>query len=89
MIKRFVVGTTIKQTYVNSGNTPTSINASVLTGSETVISSGTPVSSGDGHYYRMVTVNSPGYYVSLWESTIAGKTYRKKDTFRVIVGDVD
>lgn len=87
--KRVQVGDTFKQFWISSGTTPSVISAAIITGSETVISSGTGVSSGNGHYYRTVSVNSPGYYVSEWRATISGNPYKRRARFKAFLNEVD
>lgn len=88
-LKRILVGDTFKQYWISSGTSPSVISAAVITGSETVISSGTGVSSGNGHYYRTTRVTSPGYYVSEWKATISGNPYVRRSRFKAILGEVD
>ncbi len=88
-LKRIQVGDTFKQFWISSGTTPSVISAAIITGSETVISSGTGVSSGNGHYYRTALVNSPGYYISEWKATISGNPYKRKYRFKAVLNEVD
>lgn len=88
-VKKVQVGDTIKQFWISSGTSPSLISAAIISGSETVISSGTGVSSGNGHFYRTVSVNSPGWYVSEWKATIAGNPYRRRFRFKAILNEVD
>lgn len=88
-LPRVQVGDTFKQTFVNSGATASPVIASIVTGSETIISSGTAVDSGNGHYYRQTIVNTPGYYVSQWIVTISGNVYKRKIRFKAVLGEVD
>lgn len=88
-LKRVQVGDTFKQTFINSGSSANPVIASIITGSETVISSGTAVDSGNGHYYQQAIINTPGYYVSQWDVTISGNPYKRKTRFKAILGEVD
>ena len=88
-LKKVQLGDTFKQFWISSGTSPSVISAAILTGSETVISSGTGVNSGNGHYYRTVSINSPGYYISEWKATISGSPYKKRYRFKVIENEVD
>lgn len=88
-LKRIQVGDTFKQFWISSGTSPSVISAAIITGSETVISSGSGVSSGNGHYYRTTSVNSPGYYVSEWKATIAGSPYKRRARFKAYLNEVD
>jgi len=49
------------------------------------------VNSLNGHYFRNVSggVNTPGYYVSQWDATIAGLPYKRRSRFKAILGEVD
>lgn len=55
-IKEFSAGDTVKVTWINSGVTVSSSYVVTYNGSETLIDSGTLTSSGNGHYYRFVTL---------------------------------
>jgi hypothetical protein len=88
-MKRVLVGDTFKQTFVNSGAAASPIIASIITGSETVIASGTAIDSGNGHYYKMASVDTPGYYVSQWDATISGSAYKRRQRFKAVLNEVD
>lgn len=88
-IKTVQVGDTFKQTFINSGSTVSPIVASIISGSETIVSSGAGVDSGNGHYYRQAIINTPGYYVSQWDATISGNPYRRKFSFQAVLNEVD
>ncbi len=89
VIRKMQVGDTFKQTFVNSGATASPIIASIITGSETIINSGTAVDSGNGHYYKQTLINTPGYYISQWNATISGNPYIRKRRFKVVLNEVD
>ena len=84
-----LVGDTFKQTFIASGTDPSVIRASVLDGTETIVSSGAGVNSLNGHFYRNVKVNTPGYYVSQWIATINGLEYKRRLRFKAILNEVD
>jgi hypothetical protein len=84
-----LVGDTFKQTFVASGTTPSVITASILDGTETIVSSGAGVNSGNGQYYRYTLVNTPGYYVSQWQATILGNPYKRRLRIKAVLGEVD
>lgn len=88
---KVLVGDTFKQTFIASGTDPSVITASILDENEAVVSSGTGVNSLNGHYFRNVSggVNTPGYYVSQWDATIAGLPYKRRSRFKAILGEVD
>lgn len=87
--KEVLVGDTFKQTFIASGTDPSVITAAVLDGNETVVSSGAGVNSLNGHFYRNVKVNTPGYYVSQWDATINGLPYKRRLRFKAILNEVD
>lgn len=84
-----LVGDTFKQTFVASGTSPSLITATILDGSENIVSSGTGVNSLNGHYYRNASVDTPAYYVSKWDATISGLDYTRRRRFRAVLGEVD
>ncbi len=88
-LKKVLIGDTFKQTWISSGTLPSLISAAIISGSETVINSGTGVSSGNGHYYRTALINTPGYFVSEWKATIAGNPYKRRLRFKAIRNEVD
>ena len=88
-LKRVLVGDTFKQTFVNSGASASPIIAAIISGSETIISSATAIDSGNGHYYRMASVDTPGYYVSQWDATISGNPYKRRQRFKAVLNEVD
>jgi hypothetical protein len=88
-LTRVLVGDTFKQTFVNSGVTASPIVASILSGSETIVNSAAATSSGNGHYYNMVQINTPGYYVSQWIATISGNEYKRRQRFKAVLNEVD
>lgn len=84
-----LVGDTFKQTFIASGTDPSLISAAIISGTETVVSSGLGVNSLNGHFYRNTSVNTPGYYVSEWKATINGLPYKRRLRFKAILGEVD
>lgn len=89
-IKDFLCGDTVKIRWINSGITPTTIIAATYTGSETLVDSGTMVSSGNGHYYFLHTIpNTPGYYVAQTLATISSKPYKNRSQYRAVLKDVN
>lgn len=88
-VKTVLVGDTFKQYWISSGSTPSVISAAIISGSETVVTSGTGVSSGNGHYYRTTLVNTPGHYVSEWKATISGNPYKRRFRFKAVLNEVD
>jgi hypothetical protein len=88
-LQTVLIGDTFKQTFVASGTTASVITATILDGNESIVSSGTGTNSLNGHYFRNTSVNTPGYYVSLWEATISGLDYKRRRRFHAIEGEVD
>lgn len=72
----FTCGTTKKLTWVSSGSVPTEISCAILDRSNTIVSSITATSSGNGHYYALVNhPTTPGYYVNEWRAIIQTHEY--------------
>jgi len=89
-IKCYEAGSTVKFIWVSSGATPNPILSSIIDGSETMVSSETAVSSGNGHYYAYMGVpNTPGYYVNGWIAQISVNTYVSRQRFQVVRTEVD
>ena len=88
-LKKVLTGDTFKQFWISSGTTPSVISAAIRDGADTVVSSGTGVSSGNGHFYRTSLVNTPGFYVAEWKATISGNPYKRRSRFRAVLGEVD
>lgn len=90
VIRDILSGTTKVSTWVNSGVTPSAISVAVYNSSESLVSSSTMSSSGNGHYYKPITFpETPGFYMLKWKSTIGGDPYIDKMFVRVIRGEVD
>lgn len=71
-----IAGTTLRVTWVNSGVTPTSLALSLIDKDETLVSSMTAVSSGNGHYYAPVYIpTSDAWYVAQSIAIIDASTY--------------
>ena len=89
-LKRFVIGDTIRITWINSGVIPSSINTLVYNGSESLIDSGAMVDSGNGHYFYDHTIpNSSGFYVVETNAIIASKPYRRRAKYQAALIQVD
>lgn len=90
MMDKFLIGTTIELSWVSSASTPTDIYAAVYDGTETMVSSMTLSSSGNGHYYVDYTVpTSTGYYVVEYTATISSKPYKKRKRFQTVRTETD
>lgn len=87
---KYLSGNTQIFTWVSSGQSPSPITAAVLDISNTVISSGSMTSSGNGHYYRNVTMpTTEGFYIKETKATISGDVFRDREKFQVILCEVD
>ena len=88
-VKKVLVGDTFKQFWISSGTLPAVITASIIDGDETIVSSNPGTSSGNGHFYRTTSVNTPGWYVSQWQATISGDQYKRRFKFKANLNEVD
>ena len=83
-------GSTLKIVVVDSGKTADSAVFTILSGTETVVDTGTLTSSGNGHYYALYTTPStPGYYVARTTFTVGGKPYVNAKPFQLRTIEVD
>lgn len=65
MTRLFMIGDTVKMTLVHSGTTVGSATAALFNGSGTLVSCGAMTASGNGHFYKYMTLpTSPGYYAA-------------------------
>ena len=89
-VREFIIGDTVKLTWINSGVTPSSISAALYNGIETLVSSVSMTSSGDGHYYARITLpSSVGYYVTESIAQISGYPYKRRQLIKAVTGDSD
>lgn len=89
-LKEYLIGDTIRFTWINSGTTPSTITLAIFTGSESVVSSLSMTSSGNGHFYHdYTTVESSAYYVAESKATIGGKPYKNRTSFKTVFSEVD
>ena len=90
MLQEFLIGDTLKSTWVNSGASPSDIRSSVFNGEETSVGSATMTSSGNGHYYAFHTIpNTPGFYVAETLATIGGYPFKRRVSFKAVKEEVD
>ena len=90
MFDEFLVGNTIMVTWINSGQTPSEIGWTMYDGNESVVNTNAHISSGNGHYYGLITTpDTPGLYVVETLAVIGGNNYRHRDIFRAIKLEVD
>lgn len=86
-----IAGTTLIPTWINSGQTPSSITSKLLTGSATVVNTATPVSSGDGHYFALHALpSSPSdaWYINEWVAVISASTYVNRQFIHAMTPEV-
>lgn len=89
-LSRFLVGDTIRVTWINSNVIPSVLFASVYDGNEILVDSGTMTSSGNGYYfYDHTIVNTPGFYVVETRATIASMLYKRRVKFQASLIQVD
>ena len=88
-VKQVLINDTFKQFWITSGTAPSQITASIVDGDENIVSSETGTSSGNGHFWRTTSVNTPGWYVTQWEAQISGKLYRRRRRFKAVLNEVD
>lgn len=89
-LTKYLAGTTRQFTWISSGSTPSPISAAIIDGGESVVSSSSMTSSGNGHYYISLTLPSTeGYYVREYRATVNGLVYKDKKRFKVVQGTVD
>lgn len=90
-MNRHLIGDTIRVTWISSGTVPDTIITAVYDGSESLVSSGAMVSSGNGHYYYNYTIpdSGPQFYVAETLSYVDSLPYRRRVRFQVIEGEVD
>lgn len=90
MTRRFVIGDTVRVTWINSGVTPSAISAAMYDGTETLVSSATMTSSGNGHYFARFTLpTSLGYYAIETSATVDTYPYKRRALVQAVRGDVD
>lgn len=75
--------------FVNSGATASSISCALRAWDETLISSVAAASSGDGHYYSVVThPGSNQWVINEWIAVFNGSEYRLRQFGRVHLPNV-
>lgn len=89
-MKNYLVGDTLKATWVDSGVTPTAISHALYDGAETLVNSVSMTNSGNGHYYALFTLpDTPGFYVSESVATISGYPFKRRIKLRAVKDEVD
>lgn len=86
----FLVGDTVKVTWINSGVAPdSSVTGALWDDDETAVSSFTLSDSGDGHWYAFIRVpNTPGFYRATSKAAIDSNEYKNSIGFRAIEGEI-
>ncbi len=78
-----IAGTTFMPTLVNSGATISPLSFQLYSGSGTLVSSVSGVSSGNGYYYgTQLLPNSEAYYVSQAIAVVNANTYVMRQVVR-------
>lgn len=78
------VGDIFKATWVSSGGNPSTISSALIDKNQTVISSLTGVSSGNGFFFAFHQLpNTPAYYVNEWRANVGGNNYVNRQLVRV------
>ena len=86
----FLIGDTMKVTWVNSGVTANLPSLSIWDGSETLVNSQSMVDSGNGHLYALYTLpNSAAYYVAQTLVDINGYPFKRRIKFKTTRNEVD
>lgn len=89
-MKKYLAGHTRKITWVSSGVVPTSISAAVIDAGETIVSSQSMTSSGNGHFYSALTMPSTaGFYVIETSAIVSTKPYKTRSRFKIVLSEVD
>jgi hypothetical protein len=85
-----LAGTTLKLGWVSSGTVPFLLTLNILDKDDTVVSSVTPVYSGNGHYFAPLAIpTSYPWYVARSTAIIDSNTYVNRAlvrTFKVEAG---
>ena len=89
-MKEFLIGDTIKATWINSGASPTAVDHTLYSGSETAVSTVTLTDSGNGHFWGYITLpETPGFYVSETIATISSLPFKRRVRLRAKTGEAD
>lgn len=85
-----IAGNTIRLTWCSSGVVAGAISSSLLSGSETLISSVAAVDSGNGFYYALHGLpTSGGWYINQWLAQIGVNTYVNRQLVKAHRLEVD
>lgn len=86
---KLTLGSTFRTIWVSSGTAASPIYFRVLSGSETMVSSYAGVSSGNGHFYADISINSPGLWKGEWTAQVGINTYVSPQWFEAFAGDTN
>jgi hypothetical protein len=85
-----LAGTTIKVTFVNTGNTAVVISSALYDTNENMVDSIEGISSGNGMYFAVhLLPNSPQWLVNEWNAYIGVNSFRERQFVRVRAMEVD
>jgi hypothetical protein len=90
-IQEVLAGASYRSTWVNSGQTPTSIWSALYDKAEALVSSRAGVSSGNGFYYADHTLPSSrgAWYVDRWYAVLTANTYISPQFVKAVWPEVD
>lgn len=88
-VRNVVLGSAFRVSWVSSGATANPISFSVLTGSESLVSSYAGQSSGNGHYYVDALINTPGLWQGRWSAVVGTNSYQTGGWFAAFPQDTD
>lgn len=74
-VAQVTLNSTFRVTWVSSGATASPIAFNLQSGSETMVGSWAGTSSGNGHYYADVKIDSPGLWRGVWFAYVNPNTY--------------
>lgn len=87
---KYLFGDTKTFTWVSSGQTPSPISVGIINGDEGVVNSSTMTSSGNGHFYKALTLpNTPGFYAVEYKATINALPFKERNVFQLTKGSTD
>ena len=88
-VHKITLGSTFRVTWVSSGATPSPIVFNIFSGSETMIGSWAGTSSGNGHYYADVRIDSKGLWKGSWFAFVSPNSYKSEEVFAAFPYDTD
>lgn len=89
-VTELIAGTTLRATWASSGTTPSAMQSLLIDRGETIVSTASPVDSGNGHWYAVHRVpTTPGWYINEWRSVILTNTYTDRQFIKSVWPEVD